>query len=146
MTITDFILARVAEEETLAHEALDARAVDHPWDSSPDGEHFNRWNPWRVQSACIARRLLVRAHRNTGPVVLRVPGRQTELLAATCLTCHDTDGQPAPWPCYTLRILAAEWAQHPDYRQEWRPQTLRAATRPTVPTSAALNRTDEPLL
>lgn len=119
MAISDFILARVAEEEALAHAALDGRPADDPWRSSSDADHFNRWSPWRVQSACLAHRLIVRAHRNAGPKVLRVPGAALEVAAATCETCRDPDGQPAQWPCYTLRVLAAEWADHPDYRREW---------------------------
>ena len=126
MAISDFILARVEEEEALAHEALDARGPHADWDTRAD-EHVNRWNPWRVQSACIVRRLLVRAHRNTGPIVVRVPGLEPQLLAATCRTCRDEHDQPAVWPCYTLRVLATEWSHHPDYREEWRPQSERRA-------------------
>jgi hypothetical protein len=120
MAISDFILARVAEEEELAHAALDGRPADDPWSSPTDGDHFNRWNPWRVQSACLARRLLVRVHRDAGPKVVRGPGSRLELMRATCDTCSDPDGQPALWPCCTLRVLASEWADHPDFRREWR--------------------------
>lgn len=120
MAISDFILARVAEEEALAHAALDGRPADDPWRSRSDAEHFNRWSPWRVQSACLARRLIVRAHRDAGPRVVRAPGASLEVVQATCETCRDPDGQPAHWPCYTLRVLAAEWADHPDFRREWR--------------------------
>lgn len=31
------------------------------------------------------------------------------------------DCQWATWPCRTLRLLAAVWNDHPDYRQEWAP-------------------------
>jgi hypothetical protein len=125
MTISDFILARVTEEEDLAHAALDGREPDDRWDSPSDGEHFNRWNPWRVQSACLVRRQIVRAHADAGPQVVRVPGATLELRGAVCSTCRDEQGQPAAWPCYTMRVLASEWADHPDYRHDWRPGSFR---------------------
>lgn len=132
MAITGFILARVAEEEAAAHKVLDGPSASGRGDSGSEGEHYDMWNPWRVQSACIVRRLLVRAHRNAGPTVHRVPGEPPQLLASTCRTCHDADGQPTVWPCYTLRVLASEWSHHPDYRSEWRP------TKPTDPAGASI--------
>jgi hypothetical protein len=34
----------------------------------------------------------------------------------------DYDGPPhVDWPCTTLRLLALPHANHPDYRQEWKP-------------------------
>jgi hypothetical protein len=132
MAISDFILARVAEEESLAHAALEGRPDDDAWSSPSDADHFNRWNPWRVQSACLARRLIVRGHRDAGPKVVRVPGARLEIVRATCETCRDPDGRPAQWPCYTLRVLASEWADHPDFRPEWRlGRSLRQAVRPS---------------
>lgn len=124
LMINDFILARVSEEEALAHAALDHLGPELDWDAPSVGEHFDRWNPWRVESACIGRRLLVKAHRNAGPAVTQLPGKDHELYSATCATCGGSTEQPAPWPCYTLRVLAMEWANHPDYRPEWRPVSL----------------------
>ena len=121
LMINDFILARVSEEEALAHAALDHLGPELDWDAPSVGEHFDRWNPWRVESACIGRRLLVKAHRNAGPAVTQIPGKDHELYSATCATCGQSGEHPAPWPCYTLRVLALEWANHPDYRPEWRP-------------------------
>jgi len=126
VAITDFILARVAEEERLALRALDDRDVADQWDPGSDAEHNARWSPWRVQSACVVRRLLVRAHANSGPTVDSRPGNPSQLLAATCRTCRDGYGQPSIWPCYSLRVLASEWAHHPDYCSEWKPQPVSA--------------------
>lgn len=123
-TITDFILERVSEEEALAHAALDDLGPDYGWDAAAVGEHFDRWNPWRVEAACIGRRLIVKAHRNAGPAVSQRRGKGPDLYAATCATCGQSDEYPNPWPCYTLRVLALEWAGHPDYRPEWRPVSL----------------------
>lgn len=125
MAIVDFILARVSEEEELAQRALESRAMDDSWMSGSEAKHYDTWSPWRVESGCIATRLLVRAHRNVGPTLHQANGGDPELLAATCLTCRGDDGNPAVWPCYSLRVLAAEWANHPDYRSEWRPGKLK---------------------
>lgn len=124
MAITDFILARVGEEEVLARRALEGRSLDDSWASGSEAEHYDTWSPWRVESGCIATRLLVNAHRNVGPTLHHANGADPELLAATCRTCRDDDGHAAVWPCYTLRVLAAEWSHHPDYRSEWRPGKL----------------------
>jgi hypothetical protein len=124
LTISDFILARVSEEEALAHAALDHLGSDFDWEAASVGKHYDRWNPWRVESTCIGRRLLVKAHRNAGPAVTQVPGMDHELHSATCATCGRSSEQPAPWPCYTLRVLALDWANHPDYRADWRPVSL----------------------
>ena len=129
MAIAEFILARVGEEEEVAHALLDDEPAGGAWDSPAAADHVAWWNPWRVQSACLARRLIVRAHGHTGPQVVRAPGAVPELVPATCETCRDADGQPATWPCYTLTVLASEWADHPDYRHEWRPRRARQPVR-----------------
>jgi hypothetical protein len=121
MGITDFILARISEEELLADRALAGRGVGDSWASGSEADHYDTWTPWRVQSSCIATRLLVRAHLNVGPTLHHVNGADPELLASTCRSCRDDNGHPAAWPCYTVRVLAAEWSHHPDYRPEWRP-------------------------
>lgn len=139
LTISDFILARVSEEEALAHAALDHLGPELNWDATSVGEHFDRWNPWRVESACIGRRLLVKAHRNAGPAVTQLPGKDHELHSATCATCGRSGQHPTPWPCYTLRVLALEWANHPDYRAEWRPWSLAREQRDGSEPGARVN-------
>jgi len=128
MGISDFILARVAEEEDAAHAVLDGRPPADRW-QPPAGDHVEPWNPWRVQSACLVRRLIVRAHHNTGPAVRTLADGTPHMTQPTCRTCRDAVGEPAAWPCYTMRVLASEWAHHPDYREEWQPMRLPAARR-----------------
>lgn len=39
-----------------------------------------------------------------------------------CGTCQDMQlGDPQRWPCRTVRLMAAEYDDHPDYRAKWRP-------------------------
>lgn len=125
-TLRDFLLARIVDEETLAQAAIDAHAPGHRWDEWElgDGAHFMHWNPWRVLSGCVAKRLIIAAHRDVGPGLDRRAEPDRALKSRACSTCGQYDEYAIAWPCYTLRVLALEWVEHPDYRQEWRPQRL----------------------
>ena len=115
MTLTEFLLARIAEDEAVAKAA-------HP--SSGD----DTWILWvcdefmhvatgedRVLAECEAKRRIVAEH--------------SEGVSGECGTCvgewgNYHVGEPATgkaWPCPTLRILAQPHADHPDYREEWKP-------------------------
>ncbi|SEN29543.1 DUF6221 family protein [Actinacidiphila rubida] len=53
------------------------------------------------------------------PDAVSVHGRQ-------CAECRVPEpgweyGVPSPFPCRTLRILAAAYADHPDYQPDWTP-------------------------
>jgi hypothetical protein len=125
-TLREFLLARILEEETLAQCAIDAHETGHRWDirDPADGPHFMHWNPWRVLSGCVAKRLIIAAHRDVGPGLDRRAEPDRALKAHACSTCGQYDEYAIDWPCYTLRVLALDWVDHPDYRQEWRPQRL----------------------
>lgn len=128
-TLRDFLLARISEEETLAQMAIDVHGTGHNWgdtdpENGPGGVHFARWNPWRVLSGCVAKRLIVAAHRDVGPGLDRLADPDNALKAHVCSTCGQFDEYAISWPCYTLRVLALDWVDHPEYRQEWQPQRL----------------------
>jgi hypothetical protein len=141
-TLRDFLLARILEEETLAQAAIDAHPEEHPWTmtADADGEHFARWNPWRVLSSCVAKRLILAAHRDVGPGLDRRAEPDRTLKAHACSTCGQYDEYAIDWPCYTLRVLALDWVEHPEYRVEWRPQRLSAGVG-RVPEQASLDQT-----
>src|SRR5690348_3635216 len=49
---------------------------------------------------------------------------RTGTYCRTCVTDHEAymdDDAPDPWPCATVRHLAAVWSDHADYRPEWAP-------------------------
>jgi hypothetical protein len=73
-----------------------------------DAEHIARWDPDRVLAEVEAKRELVEEHQ---------PAAYGE-----CRTCREPglDRNQAA-PCLTLRLLALPYADHPDYREEWRP-------------------------
>lgn len=130
MTLTEFLLARIAEDEAAARK-------DEPWlwtdDENrpiPDAElalvsgvdlrmevPVSRW-----LAECEAKRRIVAEHPAS-----------TEWAEGVnaCTTCqwdidcdapkHDHQPGAGPYPCPTLRILALPYADHPDYQQEWRP-------------------------
>jgi hypothetical protein len=64
--------------------------------SDANAAHIARWDPARVLAECEAKRLLLQ----------REP-------------CDDTG--VGDDPCHHLRALAVPYADHPDYREEWRP-------------------------
>ncbi|HEX2892770.1 MAG TPA: DUF6221 family protein, partial [Marmoricola sp.] len=124
--LRDFLLERIHDEETAAQAAIDAHPTGHVWNSTddPDTEHFHRWNPWRVLQSCVAKRLIIAAHRDVGAGLDRRAEPDRMLKAHACSTCGQYDEYAIEWPCYTLRVLALDWVDHPAYRPEWRPQRL----------------------
>jgi len=153
MTIVDFLMQRIAEDEASARAAVgndgpptwlpdDADGVygvrpDVDWDevcqshtygvpnecefnptacgiSITDDQvlehararHIARHDPARVLADCEAKRRIVGLHE-------RRPDWPD------CQECGDRD-DIKPWPCSTLRLLALPYADHPDYRPEWR--------------------------
>lgn len=145
MTLTEFLLARIAEDEAVANRATEGAwtwrmnnwvkpqpevvPVDS-WNSSgrvailpdlglkQDAEHIARYDPARVLAECEAKRRVAHLH---GP---KYKG------STDCRSCADgwedmTYGQngytPEPYPCLTARNLALIYSDHPDYRDEWRP-------------------------
>ncbi len=146
--LTEFLLARVAEDEAVA---LDAAAITGlGWRQSTsdvDGEprggvevaldewgmtdtvvydecrpsveeaaHIAHWDPARVLAECEAKRKVVELH--TEGVDYDQEGNR---FSTGCNECGgDTYMTVVPWPCPTLRYLAQPYADHPDFREEWR--------------------------
>jgi len=154
--LTEFLLARIAEDEVAARAAsigsaewrlddLDESVLwwpperaeviekerqhglplsDH-WrgmtiESAGDqiAPHVVRWDPAHVLAECEIKRRIAAEH----------PKYDGYGLGAYCQVCApcDADGNPdvyddTHWPCPTLRLLALPYADHPDYREEWRP-------------------------
>ena len=103
LTLTDFLLARIAEDE---HAAASPSLGDVTDLGEGMGGRFGLWSPpkaapghWgnsRVLRECEAKRAVVELH--------------------PCDDCGMGDD-----PCRTLKILALPYADHPDYREAWRP-------------------------
>jgi hypothetical protein len=135
MTLTGFLLARIAEDEVAARAVpplgyntdMGGNRQDERWifdrtlPSSADGmgnwskhrhslttaEHFARHDPARVLAECEAKRRIVD-------------------VASQYVEPDDTfdagfKGGASHVGFNTLRALASVYADHPDYREEWRP-------------------------
>lgn len=94
MTLTDFLLARVAEDEAM-------------WRAMPFGPSFGHAELWqRMLTKCEAERRIVEA------------AALVESFAG-----HASDYTHGSLGAYrlALREMAAVYADHPDYRDDWRP-------------------------
>lgn len=107
--LATFLLARVAEDEAIAsdgcayrgYHSVDCGTLQGYWAESRcicDG-------PKRVLAECEAKRRIIRAHEKWCDGSCR-EGRS------------DADVHGAYW--WTMHALAAVYADHPDYREEWR--------------------------
>jgi hypothetical protein len=129
-TISDFLLARIAEDEATAKAAAAGEALLTSLRSIkasawvPDGEitHIVRWDPARVLAECEAKRRLVELHAiqverdRQSPFDPATGAERSEW--AVDLYC-DVCGWVSV-ACDTLHALASVYADHPDYQQEWR--------------------------
>lgn len=140
MTITEFLLARIAEDERCARNASpgpwtfsdidsvgggtiydptvaiasvewDAERVDQrvrrtrpSWQADATGEHIARHDPARVLAECAAKRAIIGLWSDPAHI-----GSFTGDWDAGYTEAADD----------ALRALAAVYADHPDYKQEW---------------------------
>jgi hypothetical protein len=101
MTLTDFLLARIAEDERAARDAVRAtmRGEISRSDFPAHVQHFiSTATPARVLAECEAKR---RIAERCGRVGALMPSE------------HLAQG--------VLSLLASPYADHDDYREEWRP-------------------------
>ncbi len=97
-TPTGFLLARIAEDEAVARAAMVmGQGVDTIGTHSlPEfAEHVTAWQPARVLAECEAKRQIVED----------ATGQHTSSVEGYAI----------------MRILATVYADHPDYREEWKP-------------------------
>lgn len=138
MTIIEFLTARLDEDEERARRATQGvwkiwgmavmadqdgtssadTAVDvahtvmadeHGKPRTFDAQHIARHDPARVLAEVEAKRRIVSLHHE--PVSWQ-PGRDP--------SCSSIDYAEDSTDCETLRALALPYADHPDYREEWR--------------------------
>lgn len=88
--LSDFLLARIAEDEAHVRRFAGGTA---------GGDALI--NPTRLLYECTAKRMIVAVH---------------SFSPATHRCAHDR----TRYPCLTLRAVALPYADHPDFRAEWR--------------------------
>ena len=107
--LDEFLLARIAEDK---HIATDAAAVAR----RPEPGHQDPFDPARVLAECSAKRGMVLACRAARPEVSFL-GSRPPGMGDFPLTPADQHQLAA----LTLGLLALPYADHKDYRPEWRP-------------------------
>lgn len=111
MTIAEFLLARIAEDEYAANLTYETAFVG-TLEPSVKGSRYDlavRMGPERVLAECQAKRAIVEDYRS-----------QQEWIDADL---DAGEGGKGRLYCYrdVVRALAAVYADHPDYQQEWKP-------------------------
>jgi hypothetical protein len=124
-TLDEFLLARIAEDKRIATDAASngdgenwrAEDVSTPGPGHPHvAEHVARHDPARVLAECAAKRRLVMACRDSG-FDRAFLGARPRGMADFLLSPRDQHQLAA----LTLALLAVPYADHSDYRPEWRP-------------------------
>lgn len=127
-TITEFLLARVAEDEAAFVTAVDFEVDSLRSDGLPDTnaeeirEFWLRPNSglwWkRVMAECEAKRRIIKwAAENAWNIDGEWgDGHTAQEIAAGCCTDYGNDALMKP-----LKALALPYADHPDYDETWRP-------------------------
>lgn len=121
LTLTDFLMARIAEDEAEAVASLETGYQPPSWGPEDKPEFVpdfydpptddDKARVARVRVECEAKRRIVELHWDCAGVC----GECGVTSAAA-----DTFAHEVAWPCPTLRALAAVYADHPDYCEEWR--------------------------
>lgn len=105
--LADFLLARIAEDEAVARQAVDYWSGDAA--SQPEYDHITLHDPARVLAECEAKRRIVERYLDVKAYVDRGNYDVDEYAAE--LSGLET----------ALEFLTAPHADHPDYREEWKP-------------------------
>lgn len=106
MTLAEFLLARIAEDEAVARRCNTGPPIVLALQVGMD-HHEGVESGWvevdagRVLADCAAKRAIVQR-------------------AAGC-ACGDVHGGYTDEADWTLRVLSYPYRDHPDYRPEWRP-------------------------
>lgn len=109
MSIVEFLLARIAEDE----EAVRDARLDNDDDATAEWWMPGCWTRNRALAECAAKRAIIERHAPAGPRWVGFPRADRQEWYCT----HDQHA----YPCPDARILAAVYADHPDYDPSWAP-------------------------
>ena len=120
MTLVEFLMARIAEDEAFARSALALNGSGTTW---PLGHPLD---PARALADCEAKRRIVEAHplvTDSDRLTLVWTGPTPGVACETCGGNPVDSSAPLEdiGPCDTLLALALSYGDHPDCREEWRP-------------------------
>jgi len=110
----EFLRTRLDEDEQVARDASSHPARDDGHELHVIDDDYKhdaiRIPAARVLADVEAKRRVVGLHRE-----LIGETRGGDRVGEGCVECDSF------WPCDTLRLLVLPYAQHPDYREEWKP-------------------------
>ena len=117
MDLTGFLTARLAEDEAAARFMMDRETAG----LQPRADFLGFPLGERVLREVEAKRKILAEHEDVrdGHVYDHPDGPM-------CVRCADADRDgehyaERPWPCQTLRAVAAVYSDHPDYDEAWKP-------------------------
>jgi hypothetical protein len=154
MTLTEFLLARIGEDEAAAHRMADAvwpeevavvpsmdtgeAAPDEPQGCVSVGPQYapkayaRVWNPHQIDGRILGAdnfdhgwsyhdsASVVWGPAAAARVLAECEAKRRMVKFATS-RFQIREGVEEPWDGWVLRELAAVYADHPDYRNEWKP-------------------------
>ena len=131
MTLTEFLLARIAEDEAVAKRGP---YPEPPWwrleNVETDESMFIAIDPARLLAECEAKRQIVEYHTE----LMHGPNSHS----GVCSKCTDENHQDdlLPWPCFNLGALALPYRDHPEFNPDWalrHARRTRGSTRQLTP-------------
>jgi hypothetical protein len=128
MTLADWLLAQIAEDEAVARAANASLSDLDCWAAVGSdaiairkyevGAHIARHDPARVLAECASKRRIVELHPHTERVIAE--GYIGANAGFGCEVCHDWDGvTEGLGNCDTLRALAQPYADRPGWQEGW---------------------------
>jgi len=80
------------------------------------------FGPSRPSREIDAKRAILAEHVSTEDLGAPIPAVCNRCTTDAIQIRFISPTECLPWPCPTVRALAAVYSDHPDYRQEWAPQ------------------------
>lgn len=124
-SITEFIEARLAEDEAMA------RDVEFP---RVDADGYWTWDGVDYEGSWPTAGLLDKSYAGEPWEILCEAFAALRAVVRAVVALHWEESRAAPfctlcaegalvwgWPCTTMRHIAAIWADHADYDQGWKP-------------------------
>ena len=126
LTLAEFLLARVADDEVVARNAqADAMAAHRLKGLSRTDFEITQTRllelTFRVLADCEAKRAIVEVHVSERSVRDELRSRRPADFGDEARSDRRTQEARAFAAAYVLGILATPYADHPDYRAEWAP-------------------------
>lgn len=115
--LAGFLRDRLEEDEQTARDALGCEGATNSYteisttETQREQAHTDRWTPTRVLAEIDAKRRIIAIYASWS--ILAEPGAGFQIekdAGVTLLAMREA-----------LRALALPYADHPDYREEWRP-------------------------